>query len=60
MKTERRKPGRKPIVHGQPMKRRLVHLNDMEDRMARVLGDGNLSAGIRKAIRVAYDRYQAN
>lgn len=55
----RRRSGRKtelpPSEHTKPV---TVTLDEMTLRMLRVLGDGNLSRGIRDAARVAYARYQ--
>lgn len=52
------KRGPKPI-HGEPMTKRVVTLDEMTLRKLRVLGDGNVSAGVRKAAEAAFARYQA-
>lgn len=58
--TTAKKRGPKPQVPGEPYKRQIVMIDSLTRRMLSVLGEGNLSAGVRKAARVAYDRYQAN
>lgn len=41
------------------LKRHAVMLDELSVTQLRVLGDGNLSNGIRRAARVAFGRYQA-
>lgn len=50
MKIAKRKPGPVPTVNG---KRRNVFIDDESVEYAQQLGDGNLSAGIRRAIEIA-------
>ena len=52
--------GRKPINPGEPMFRIVVTVDEMTLRKLRVLGAENVSAGVRKAALVAFDRYQKN
>ena len=40
------------------LERKTVLLDELAIRQLAVLGDGNLSAGIRRAARVAYAQYQ--
>lgn len=54
----RQNAGRKTEVPGEVMERRTVMLDDTTRRKLIVLGDGNLSRGIRRAAGVAYERYQ--
>ena len=54
----RRNAGRKTEVAGERMKRMCVTLDTRTIRLLIVLGDGNLSLGIRAAADVAYDEYQ--
>lgn len=56
MNTKKR--GRKPLTPGEPMKRKVVTMDEMTLRKLRVLGDGNISQGVRRAAEVAFDRYQ--
>lgn len=53
-----KKRGRKAIHPGQPMERKVVTLDELTMRKLRVLGEGNISAGVRKAAEVAFMRYQ--
>lgn len=55
---DEKKRGRKPINPGQPMERKVVTLDEMTTRKLKVLGNGNISAGVRRAVEVAFDRYQ--
>lgn len=55
---QRNKTGRKTEVPGERMVRTEVSVDPMTLRLLRVLGDGNVSKGVREAARVAYDRYQ--
>lgn len=50
--------GKKTELGGQPTHRVQVSLDTRTLEMLAVLGDGNVSRGIRAAARVAYDRYQ--
>lgn len=45
------KPGRKPLVPGTLAVRVLVTLDAATVAKARALGDGNLSRGVRRAVR---------
>lgn len=54
----RRNSGPKTEMVGEPMKRVQVSLDIRTLDLLQVLGDGNVSKGIRHAARVAYDRYQ--
>ena len=54
-----RKPGPKnDLPHGEVADRITVTLDALTVRRLRVLGDGNVSQGVRVAARAAYDRYQ--
>jgi hypothetical protein len=60
MKNEpKTKRGRKPMIDAEAMARIGLTLDKMTLRKLRVLGDGNVSAGVRKAADVAYDAYQS-
>lgn len=50
--------GPKTELEGQPTKRVQVSLDDRTVELLKVVGNGNVSAGIRHAARVAYDKYQ--
>ncbi len=50
--------GPKTELGGQPVRRVQVSLDDRTLELLKVLGNGNVSAGIRHAARVAYDKYQ--
>jgi urease accessory protein UreE len=52
-----RKPGPKTET-ADPLARVTLTLDELTRRRLRVLGDGNESAGVRVAARVAYERYQ--
>mgnify|MGYP006958859937 CR=1 FL=1 len=52
-----RRPGPKTEVGG-PFKPRTVLIDELAERMLLVLGEQNLSKGVRVAARMAYDRYQ--
>jgi hypothetical protein len=54
----RRNAGRKTELTGQPVGRKALTLDDRTVRLLAVLGDGNLSKGVRVAADVAYSRYQ--
>jgi hypothetical protein len=54
----RQNAGRKTEVPGEVMERHNVMLDDTTRRKLLVLGDGNLSRGIRRAACVAFERYQ--
>lgn len=58
MKNEPKKRGRKPLNPGEPMARQIVTLDALSLRKLKVIGEGNLSLGVRRAADVAYDRYQ--
>lgn len=53
-----KKRGRKSLIVGETMKRTVVSLDETTLRKLRVLGENNLSRGVRLAAEVAYDRYQ--
>lgn len=57
--TIKRKPGVKiePGIDGE-LTRRTLTLDEMTWRRLLVVGKGNASMGVRKAARIAYDRYQ--
>lgn len=52
------KPGPKTETDGDPVTRSAVTLDEMTRRKLRVIGDGNMSLGIRRAADAAFDRYQ--
>lgn len=54
----RRNAGRKTEVTGERMLRRSVTLDERTIRLLNVLGDGNLSRGIRAAADTAYEAWQ--
>lgn len=54
-----KKRGPKPLIPGEVMTQKLVSIDSLTIRKLKVLGDGNLSAGVREAAQVAYDRYQS-
>lgn len=49
--------GRKPFFDGEPMERISVTMDARTRRKLLVLGNDNISAGIRLAADVAFDRY---
>lgn len=53
------RPGPKTNPYLGPLKRATVLIDDLTIEMLRVVGDGNLSEGVRRAARTAYDLYQA-
>ena len=57
---KRRNSGRKtePDVDG-PVRKHTVTLDEMTERKLKVLGDGNMSRGIRRSAKHTYDAYQA-
>ena len=54
----RRNSGPKTDLGGQPVRRVQVYLDARTVDLLKVVGSGNVSAGIRHAARVAYDKYQ--
>lgn len=56
---KRRGAGRPPKVDGAAMGHTTITIDDMTRRRLLVLGDGNMSEGVRLAAEVAYNRYQA-
>lgn len=52
------KRGRKPIHPGEPMTRHVVTVDEMTLRKLKVLGDGNVSLGVRVAANAAFEKYQ--
>lgn len=55
----RKRAGRKSEVPGEKVEKKTVTLHPMTQRKLRVIGDGNLSRGIRRAADIAYDKYQS-
>lgn len=55
-----KKRGRKPIIVGEVMKRTVVSLDEMTIRKLKVLGENNISRGVRRATDTAYERFQKN
>jgi len=53
-----KKRGPKPIL-GETLKRTQITIDTLTRRKLMVLGEGNLSAGIRAAADKAYDRWQS-
>lgn len=53
----RKGAGRPAKTPGEPMKHKTISINAGDLRKLLVIGDGNLSEGVRKAAEVAYDRY---
>ena len=53
----RRNAGRKTEVN-EPLTKVAVTVHALALRQLRVLGDGNISLGVRRAAEVAYARYQ--
>lgn len=53
-----KKRGPKPLIPGEVMQQKLVSVDSLTIRKLKVIGDGNLSAGVRAAAEAAYDRYQ--
>jgi hypothetical protein len=58
IRSDRKKPGAKPQIDGVAMRRTEVTIDDKTRRLLLVLGNGNLSLGVREAASVAYERYQ--
>jgi hypothetical protein len=54
----RRSNAGRPTEIDDPVSRTQVMLDERSKRLLLVIGDGNLSKGVRVAARVAYDRYQ--
>lgn len=48
--TERNRVGHPGVVPGEVQRPVLIRLSERLQEIARALGDGNLSAGIRKAL----------
>ena len=48
-----KRPAHRPRIEEGAQKRRHITLSDRQADLARQLGDGNLSAGIRRAITIA-------
>ena len=55
----RRNAGRKSAVPGETMKRVCVTLDERTLRLLDVLGEGNISQGVRVAADLGYDAWQA-
>lgn len=49
--------GRKTELNGQPVRRVNVTLDERTVKLLLVLGNGNLSKGVRQSAEVAYDQY---
>lgn len=56
--NRRKNAGRRIEIVGARTRSYTVTLDERSIVLLRVLGDGNLSRGIRTAARVAYERYQ--
>lgn len=54
----RKNAGRRTELVGDPMRRIQVTVDEKTLEFLQILGEGNLSKGVRNAARVAYDRYQ--
>lgn len=54
----RKNAGRRTELIGDPVRRVQVTVDAKTLEFLQILGDGNLSKGVRNAARVAYDRYQ--
>lgn len=54
-----KKRGPKTLFVGETLKRKQVTIDSTTTRKLMVIGGGNLSAGVRAAADVAYDRYQS-
>lgn len=57
-KAIRRKPGPRNELGGEPVRRYQVMLDERTIKLLDVLGNGNRSYGIRRAVDAAYDLYQ--
>lgn len=55
----KQKPGPKIEPHIDAVHPHTVMLDELSVTQLRVVGDGKLSRGIRRAARVAYERYQS-
>lgn len=53
-----KKRGPKPLFVGETLKRTQVTIDSLTKRKLMVIGDGNLSAGVRAAADAAYEQYQ--
>lgn len=51
-----RRPRGRPPFADAPMRQFKIRLTEDDERIARSLGDGNLSAGVRYALRLAVRR----
>lgn len=51
--------GRKTELNGQRVTKRSMSIDEMTARKLAVLGDGNLSKGIRRAAEYAFSQYQS-
>lgn len=54
------RPGPKTEPYLDGLRPRTVTFDDRTDEMARVLGNGNVSLGLREAVRFTYAAYQAD
>lgn len=54
----RKNAGRKPENPGEAMTHKTITLDSMSLRKLLVLGDGEVSRGVRVAAEIAFDRYQ--
>ncbi len=55
---KRRNSGRKTEVSSEAMSRRTMTLDPMTIRKLTVVGDGNISKGVRIAAQLAFEAYQ--
>lgn len=55
---ERRNAGRKIELQGEKVTKHTVTLDPMTRRKLKVIGDGNMSRGIRISAGIAFDDYQ--
>lgn len=55
---KRARAGRRTEVPEKDLRKVCVLIDEQAIEMLRVLGEGNLSRGVRQAARVAFDRYQ--
>lgn len=54
----RKYSGRRPDTPGDPMVKRTISLHESDIVLLKVLGDGELSKGVRIAAEIAYEQYQ--
>lgn len=56
--TPKKKRGRKTLIPGEPMRKKVFTIDDMTMRKLRATSDGNMSQTLRKAIDEMYERFQ--